>query len=433
MSSKKTYQVPYGKEMIKFSLLPGMRATVADSKPVPPLANEQAVIAEALAYPEGTHPLCQIARPGDRVCIVFTDVTRACPDHLLVPPLLSELKAGRVRDEDIALLCGTGMHRPSTESEKVAKLGAEIVSRYRVIDNNPQNPAELVDLGTTSGGVPVTIHRAAVEADLVIATGIVEPHQYAGYSGGPKTLAIGAAGESLITHTHGPAFVDHGRTRLGQIKSNPFHEAVIEAARRANLAFILNVVCDAQGRILKVAAGHPTEAFRNLVAFARSVYEVPIRQQFDIAIGGAGFPKDSNLYQASRVASYLFFAPTSVVRPGGYYIIPARCEEGAGNGIGEQRFFSALLNAPDIQSVLEDARLNGYPAGQQRAFVLAKVLEQSRVIIVASECPDVVSACKMIPAAAMHEALQIAATDLGSSCDVLIVPHALLTLPVIQN
>ncbi len=433
MNSQNTYQVPYGKGVIEFSLLPGMRATLADSKPVSPVTNEKAAVAEALAHPVGTLPLSRIARPGNRICIVFTDVTRACPDHLLVPSLISELKTGRIRDEDITLLCGTGMHRPSTESEKVAKLGAEIVSRFRVIDNDPQNPAELADLGTTSGGVPVSIHRAAAEADLVIATGIVEPHQYAGYSGGSKTLAIGAAGESLITHTHGPAFVDHERTRLGRIKLNPFHEAITEAARRANLAFILNVVLDARGRILKVAAGHPDEAFHILVSFARSVYEVPIQQQYDIAIGGAGFPKDSNLYQASRVPSYFFFAPTSVVRPGGCCIIPARCEEGAGSGIGERRFFSSLRGAPDIQSVLKDARRNGYPAGQQRAFVLAKVLEQSRVIVVASECPDIVAACKMIPAEDMGEALQIAAADLGSSCDVLIVPHALQTLPVIQR
>jgi nickel-dependent lactate racemase len=419
--------------MVEFSLLPGMRATFVGSKPIPPVKNEQAAIAEALARPVGTPPLSQIARPDTRVCIVFTDVTRACPDDLLVPPLLSELKASQVRDKDITLLCGTGMHRPSTKSEKIAKLGTEIVSRYRVIDNDPQNPAELVELGTTAAGVPVTIHRAAVEADLVIATGIVEPHQYAGYSGGPKTLAIGAAGESLITHTHGPAFVDHERTRLGCIERNPFHEAIAEAARRANLTFILNLVRDAQGRILKVAAGDPEQAFRNLVDFARSAYEVPILRQCDVAIGGAGFPKDSNLYQASRVPSYLFFAPTPVVRPGGYFIIPARCEEGAGNGIGEQRFFSALHDASDIRSVLEDARRNGYPAGQQRAFVLAKVLEQSHVIVVGSKCPDVVAACKMIPAADMGEALHIAASDLGPVCDVLIVPHALLTLPVIQE
>jgi len=306
-----------------------------------------------------------------------------------------------------------------------------VVDRYRVIDHEPQNPQALADLGHTAGGVPVLLHRAAVEADLLLATGIVEPHQYAGYSGGRKTAAVGAAGEALIAHTHGPAFVDHPGTRLGRIDGNPFHEAVSEAARRAGLRFILNVVLDEDKRILRVLAGEPEQAFNELVTFARSVYEVPIPHQYDIAIGGVGHPKDVNLYQASRAPSYLFFAPTPVVRPGGYFIIPARCEEGAGAGVGEQRFLKAMRDAPDVQSILADARRNGYPPGGQRAFVMAKVLEQNRVIIVGSECPDLVAACKMVPAASMDEALALAARDLGPACRALIVPHALLTLPVI--
>ncbi len=338
-----------------------------------------------------------------------------------------------MRDDDITLLCGIGMHRPSTHAEKVAKLGEAIVGRLRVIDNEPQNPAALADLGTTAGGVPVSVHRSVVESDLVVATGVVEPHQYAGYSGGRKTLAIGAAGEPLIAHTHGPAFVDHPGTRLGRIEGNPFHDAVTEAARRAGLRFVLNVVLDDDKRLLRVSAGDPDRAFGDLVAFARTVYEVGVPRQYDIAIGGVGSPKDSNLYQASRAPSYLFFAPTCVVRPGGYFIIPARCEEGAGSGVGEQRFLAAMRDAPDVPSILADARRHGYPPGQQRAFVIAKVLEHSRVIVVGSECPDLVAACKMVPAATMEEAVEIAARDLGRSCDVLIVPHALLTLPVVRG
>jgi nickel-dependent lactate racemase len=425
------YRIPYSKTYLEFTLPAGMRATVVESRPVPPLSDPEAAVAEALARPIGSPPLRELARPGDRVCIVFTDITRASPDHILVPALLRELEAAGVRDEDITLLCGIGMHRPSTPEEKVAKLGADVVARYRVIDNEPRNPQALVDLGVTPGGVPVQVHRAAVEADLLVATGIVEPHQYAGYSGGRKTVAVGAAGEALIAHTHGPAFVDHPGTRLGRIEGNPFHEAVTEAARRAGLRFILNAVMDDEHRILQVAAGDPEAAFVELVAFARTVYEVPIPHQYDVAIGGVGYPKDTNLYQASRAPSYLHFAPTPVVRRGGYYIIPARCEEGAGEGVGEQRFFAALRNAPDVQFVLDDARRHGYPPGQQRAFVIAKVLEEARIIIVGSEHPDIVAACKMIPAATMDEALGIVTRDLGPDLDVLIVPHALLTLPVV--
>jgi len=406
---------------------------VAVSRPVPPISDEQSAIEDALAHPLGAPPLREVVKPGNRVCIVFTDITRVCPDYLLVPALLKELEAAGVQDRDITLLCGIGMHRPSTLEEKRIKLGAEIVTRYRVIDHEPQNPSLLVDLGSTAGGVPVTVHRELVESELVIATGIVEPHQYAGYSGGYKTVAVGAAGEELIAHTHGPAFVDHPGTRLGLIKGNPFHEAVKEAGRRAGLRFILNVVLDDNKRLLKVAAGDPEQAFEDLVVFARSVYEVPVPRQYDIVVGGVGYPKDSNLYQASRAPSYLFFAPTCVVRPGGYFIIPARCGEGAGAGIGEQRFFSAMRDAKDVHAILQDARQNGYPPGQQRAFVMAKVLEQARVIISGSECPDLVRACKMIPADTIEEAFEIAAADLGHRCEVLIVPHALLTLPVIEE
>ena len=128
----------------------------------------------------------------------------------------------------------------------------------------------------------------------------------------------------------------------------------------------------------------------------------------------------------------IFFAPAPVVRPGGFFIIPARCEEGAGAGVGEQRFLAAMRDAPDVQFILDDARRNGYPPGQQRAFVMAKVLEQARVVIVGSECPEPVVACKRIPAATMEEALGLASRELGPACQVLIVPHAVLTLPVIQ-
>lgn len=427
------YEVPYGRSHVTFELPPGMTGTVVTSKPVPALRDVEAAVEEGLARPVDSPPVRELAGRGDRVCIVFTDITRASPDHVLVPALLRELEAGGVRDEDITLLCGIGMHRPSTYEEKVVKLGEGVVERYRVIDNEPRNDEVLVDLGITEGGVPVSVHQAAVHADLLIATGLVEPHQYAGYSGGRKTVAVGAAGEPLIACTHGPAFVDDPHTRLGRTEGNPFHDAITEAASRAGLDFILNAVLDDQKQVVCVKSGEPVETHRQLVDFARSIYEVPIPHQFDVAIGGVGYPKDANLYQASRAASYLYFAPTPVVRSGGYLIVPARCEERAGEGVGEERFFEAMRDAPDVQAILCDARECGYPPGQQRAFVMAKVLEEARVVIVGSECPEVVTACKMKPAETVEEALALAAEDLGENLEVLVVPHALMTLPVVQR
>jgi nickel-dependent lactate racemase len=425
------YRAPYSNTHIEFDLPHGMRGRLVESRRVPPIVDVPAAVAEAIAAPIGSPPLSELARPGDRACVVFTDVTRASPDCTLVPPLLRELERAGVRDEDVTLLCGIGMHRPSTPEEKVAKLGQAVVERYRVIDNEPQNADALVDLGVVHG-IPLSVHKAAYNADLLIATGVVDPHQYAGYSGGPKTVAVGAAGEALIEYSHGPRFMDDPNVRLGKLAGNPFQEAISEAASRAGLRFIVNAVLDDEARAAAVMAGAPGPTHARLVEFARSIYEVSIPQQYDVAIGGVGFPKDANLYQATRGASNLHFGPTPAVRPGGYYVVPARCQEGAGEGVGEERFLRAMADAPDVAYVLEDGRKNGYPPGQQRAFVMAKLLEQNKVIFVGSERPEVVAACKMIPAETMREALEIVAADLGPDLDVLIVPHATRTLPIVS-
>jgi nickel-dependent lactate racemase len=425
------YRIPFGKGDIEFCLPQGLRGRIAASQSLPPVSDVQAAILRALEQPINALPLRQMARPGQTVCIVFTDVTRSSPDHLLVPALLAELSCAGVRDQDITLLCGIGMHRPSTPDEKVVKLGRAVVERYRVIDNEPQNPEALVDLGATSNGIPLSVHRVAAEADILIATGLVEPHQYGGYSGGRKTVAVGAAGEAMIAHTHGPNMIDHPGTRLGRTDGNPFHEAITEAARRSGLKFVLNVVLDDDKGVVAVKAGEPEATFEELVAVARQVYEVPVPQQYDIVIGGVGYPKDTNLYQASRAASYLFFAPTPVVRDGGFIIIAAPCQEGAGEGVGEQRFYETIKNAQDMPSLLEDLRRTGYPPGAQRAFVMAKVLEKVRVVVVGAQDPSLIRDCKMIPQDTMENALELVTQELDLALDVLIVPRALLTLPIV--
>jgi lactate racemase len=427
------YRVPFDREEITFDLPAGWRGTVVESRVVPPIDDVPAAIAGALANPTNSPRLRDLAGPGDSACIVFTDITRASPDYLLVPPILAELEAAGVRDQDITLLCGIGLHRPSTPEEKVTKLGQEVVDRYRVIDNEPLNPDALVDLGTTESGIPLSVNKIAYDADLLIATGIVEPHQYAGYSGARKTLAVGAAGEAMIAYTHGPHMIDHPGTRLGRIEGNPFHEAVTEAARRAGLRFIVNVVQDDNKHVVYVGAGEPEATFQDLVAFARTLYEVPVPRQYDVAVAGVGYPKDANLYQASRAASYLFFGPTPVVKPGGLFIVPALCGEGAGEGIGEQRFLKAMQEAHNVAYILDDAREHGYPPGQQRAFVMAKVLEENDVVLVGCADPALVESAKFLTAPTMEAALELARERLGDNLDVVIVPHALLTLPIVQG
>ena len=432
--AKSTYSVPYGQEQVSFTLPEGFKeATVLDHQPLPPVGDVQSSIRSALAKPVGCAALRNMAKPGEKLCIVVTDMTRPCPDHLLVPPLLDELHAAGVDDQDITFVVGVGMHRASSAEEKVAKLGEEVVKRFTVLDSDPLDERRLVDLGMTSEGVPAVVNREACQADLLIATGIVEPHLYAGYSGGRKTVAIGAAGERTIEVTHGPQMLDHAGTRLGRIEGNPFHQAVTEIASRAGLRFILNVVLDEEGRVVALAAGEPQSAFERLVETARTFYEVRIPRQYDVAIGGVGYPKDVNLYQTSRVPTYLFFAPLPVVKKGGTMIVPAPCQEGVGQGLGEQRFYEIMKSASGVEEILKEARRSGYPAGGQRAFVIAKVLQECDIVIVGAEHPGLVRETKLIPAADMTEALNFVEQKHGREADILVVPHALHTLPIVSE
>jgi nickel-dependent lactate racemase len=226
---------------------PDWSLTIREPKPSTPLPDLAAAVEDALARPLSSPRLIDLASPATRVCIVFTDATRACPDHVLIPAILRELDRANVPDDHITLLCATGLHRPSTRAEKIAKLGKEVVERYRVVDHDPSRcvtPHLSVGAGVLSRAVAKNLDVAAslpqqgemlryaqhdtavntllLDSDLIIATGVVEPHQYAGYSGGGKTVVIGCGSEETIGLTHGPQFLDRPGVRLGQIDGNSF-------------------------------------------------------------------------------------------------------------------------------------------------------------------------------------------------------------------
>jgi lactate racemase len=425
-----SYEIPFAAGTMRFTLPSGMTGTVVRSHELPPLEPWRA-IHDALRQPLGTPTLDQLAGPGNRICIAVTDATRACPDNLLVPPLCLALERAGVAKEDITILVATGLHRDSTPDEKADKLGAEIAQRYTILDHDARDPAWLADLGAGPGGCPLVVNRRAYQSDLIIATGVVEPHQYAGYSGGGKTLAIGCGGEATIAFTHGPQMLEEPGTRLGRIDGNPFQAICRAGARRAGLRFVINVVLDDAGRIVAVAAGDPVAVHDHLVAVAQGLYTTPIPHQYDAAVAGVGWPKDVNLYQASRAASYLHFAPTPVVRAGGVLIVPALLPEGAGQGAGEQRFYHALSAAADPREVITDALAHGYPPGQQRAYIMAKVLAHCTVAVVGARDPELLRRAHLVPCATMDEAFALVADQCGPRAEVLIVPHALLTLPIV--
>ena len=435
----RVFRVPYGHEELEFMLQPWFDVDVVESGTAPPVTDLPGAAVAALRRPRGSPSLAQLAREAiaaraDATAVIaVTDLTRACPDDVLVPPLLDELNAGGLPDERITVIVAVGLHRATTDAEKREKLG-RVVDRVRVVDSDGRDPAALVDLGPIPPyGVPGSTQRIVKDADLVVATGIVEPHQYAGYSGGRKTVAIGCCGESVITATHGMRFLEDPGVRLAKIEGNPFHETITEIARRAGLRFCLNVVTDDRERVVAIAAGAPDEVLRDLVDVASRLYTRPIAKQYDIVIAGVGKPKDVNLYQASRAATYLRFAPTPVVREGGAIIIAAQLDEGAGEGAGEQRFFAALERAESPAAVVEAARRH-FEGGEQRAVMVALTLQHCLVIVAASEAPEIVRLAKLRAAVDVEEALDIAYEHIGrpTRASVLLVPHALHTLPVVQ-
>ena len=431
--SNGAFRVPFGKGTISFVLPDGVTGDVAESKRVPTVADPAAEAFRAVERPIGAPRLVDIARGKRTACIAVTDATRNCPDHLLVPPLLRELEAAGVPDDGITILVAVGAHRASSDAEKRAKLGDAIVDRYRVVDHDGANSASLVKVADGPGGVPFLLNKLAVGADILLATGRVEPHQYAGFSGGGKTVAIGCASDAIIAYTHGPAMLDLPGTRLARLDGNPFQEAVREVARAAGLTFVANVVMDDDDGIVAIAYGAPEAVQDHLAEIAREIYVAQIPGQVDVAVAGVGYPKDVNLYQASRAASYLQYGPTPVVRPGGVIIIPAACPEGAGEGAGEQRFLEAMQHPGGLAGIIADARANGIRPGEQRAYVMANVLSDVTVFVAGTECPDETRAIGCVPAADIDEALKLAVDRVGTPATALVVPHALLTLPVVTE
>jgi nickel-dependent lactate racemase len=446
------WAVPLGGVAVPVVVPAGWQAVLASPPTQPAIADLDAAIAEALDRPLGTASLRELA--ADRASratsngrrptavIAVTDATRDCPDDRFLPPLLAEIEAGGIAPDEVTIVVATGLHRPSTDEEKRRKVGDRSADRYRIVDHDARDPSAIVDLGRTGAGFPIAIDRLALEADLLVSTGVVEPHQYAGYSGGAKTVAIGLAGEPTIDATHSIAMADDPGVRLGRLDGNPFHEAVVEIGRRVGLDFVVNVVLDPDGRPLAVAAGDPEAVHHRLADVAARAFTVEVARRVDVAIAGVGAGKDANLYQATRAVTYLHYAPTPAVRAGGVYLLPATLTEGAGGGAGERRFFEALRDAPSPEALVERLRRGGTRAGEQRAYLVARVLQQAAIVVVGAEHPEVPEACGMRTAPTLEAGLALAgelaratlpAAERDRTPELLVVPNAIRTLPIVAS
>ena len=403
--------VPYGETTLDISL-PECPVTTAapdggDAIDVPAAAQA------AMTDPIGPE-LAERVDPDDDVAIVVTDVTRATPDDILLDALLEALDETGVDREQVTVVIGLGLHRPMTDEEIEAALGehAELA-----VNHDPDNTRTV---GTVDG-CQIEIFETVADADVVCSTGMVEPHQYAGFSGGAKTAVIGAGGESQIRYSHGPEMLARDGVRLGRVEDNPFREFIDDAGDAAGVEFCLNVTHGPAG-ITGVAVGDPRRVVDSLAATARKGLAVEVTDSYDAVIAGIGAPKDANLYQASRAATYVVLGANNPLRAGGRVVLPARLPEGAGSGRGEQRFAERLSTADDAATLYDELRA-GYEPGTQRAFVLARTLRDHDVWVTNSECPDLVEDCLMHASESVEKAVE-------PGSDVLVVPDALNTLLV---
>jgi len=396
--------------------------------PVPPLADPEADVAAGLLSPIGCPPLAGLAAGRRTACILVCDITRPVPNALILRPMLSTLEAAGLRREDILILVATGLHRPSTPVERVEMLSAEIASTYRVEDHHGTRLDEHTYLGTTDRGVPAWIDTRYVTADLKIATGLIEPHLMAGYSGGRKLICPGIAALETVKLWHGPAFLEHPKADCGFLEGNPVHEENTRIARLAGCDFIVNVTLDSDRRVTSVVAGDMEAAFLEGVKFVEKVVKAPIAEAVDVVVtSAAGYPLDTTFYQAIKGMTGCL----PILKQGGTIIIAASLSE----GIGSPEFRSLFDENASLDIFME--RILGkdyFVMDQWQLEELAKVRRKVKVKLVSGGLsPEVVSTLFVEPAESVEQALAASLAEYGPGATVAVIPKGPYVLPLVAS
>lgn len=380
---------------------------------------EEAEVRRALSEPIGSPPLHDIVKPGEKIAIITSDITRPVPTWKIMPALLDELCTAGCRAEDLLLVFALGSHRRQTEEEQRHLAGDRAWAEIRCIDSEV---ADCVHLGVTTNGTPVDIFRPVAEADRVICLGNIEYHYFAGYSGGAKAVMPGVSTREAIQANH--SRMVRPEACAGRLEGNPVREDIEEAAAMLGVDYIVNVVLDEHKEIIRAFAGDVTAAHRAGCTFLDTLYIKPIQQRADIVIvSQGGAPKDLNLYQTQKALDNAKHA----VRDGGIIILTGSCRE----GLGEKTFEQWLTSAPDphflIERIEREFRLGGH-----KAAAIAMVLERSEIYLVSEMAPDFVRSLFMTPFATVEEAYAAARTKLGQDAKVILMPYGGSTLPKIK-
>jgi nickel-dependent lactate racemase len=395
-------------------------------RPVQPLTDPQLALVEALAHPIGSAPLSQLARGRKSACILICDITRPVPNEFLLRRILPTLEAAGIPRDKILILIATGLHRPNLGDELVELVGAEIAANYRVENHDGRNLTDHAHLGTSPRGVPVWIDRRYLEADLKIATGLIEPHLMAGYSGGRKLVCPGIAALETVQSWHGPAFLEHPRADCGILDGNPVHEENTRIARMAGCDFIVNVSLDKDRRVTSLVAGDMEAAFAKGVEFVESVCKAPIPEPCDVVVtSSAGYPLDTTFYQAIKGLTGVL----PIVKEGGTIVIAAALDE----GIGSPEFRRLFEENTSLDMFMR--RILGtdyFVLDQWQLEKLAHVCKKARPRFVTQGLSrETMKSLFVDSVGSVEQAIAEALVEYGPNTRIAIVPKGPYVLPVV--
>lgn len=370
--------------------------------------SQEALVDEALANPIGAPPLYVMAEGKKSVVLLASDHTRPVPSKIIVPRMLAEIRKGNPNAE-ITILIATGCHRETTKTELEDKFGPEIIRNEKIILHDCDSP-DMVNLGKLPSGGDLILNKLAIEADLLVAEGFIEPHFFAGFSGGRKSVLPGIASRKTVVYNHNAEFIAHPKARTGVLDGNPIHIDMIHAARVAALAFICNVVINAEKEVIYAVAGDCDIAHRQGTDFLASKCGVKVIPADIVISTNGGYPLDQNIYQAVKGMT----AAEAAVKKDGVIIMLAKSNDGH----GAPEFYKTFAEEKNLDRMLdtfmktpkENTRID-----QWQSQIFARVLKHARVIYI-SEAPDqMVQDLHMIPAHSIPDAVKMAEKILGNS------------------
>ncbi len=417
----------YGKTGLEVELSDALDVTVIEPKFVPGLPDPEAALREALGAPIEAPPLRNVVKADDKVGIIFSDITRPTPNHVVLPTVLKELT--HIPSENITLFNALGTHRPNTDEELRGMLGDTLVDRYRIVQNNAFDPSTQVHMGTTSRGHEVWLNRELIECDVKILTGFIEPHFFAGFSGGGKAVMPGMAGQLTVLGNHDAGMVGDTKATWGVTKGNPIWEEVREVALKAGKIFLVNVTLNREKQITGVFAGDLDAAQAAGCAFVKETAMVPTPHPFDIVITtNSGYPLDLNLYQSVKGMS----AAAQVVREGGAIIVAADCWD----GIPDHGLYGQLLREADSpQALLDTVCAPGFLKQDQWQAQIQALIQLKADVYVRTDnlTTEQIEMALFQPSHSIEDTVTDLLGEHGSQASICVLPEGPQTIPYIQS